>query len=302
MTILNISGNGPKQEGYKKLTVYHPYPKHERTKFNNSILPGMYHAAYHHLQSKFETYFVKESKSRFNRKKKIDNWEAKFTFWTSKNPASFSNFLEEAPILNPEKLQKCKEAITLVTEQISEIQREVTCVQESYSEITHSVTGELRKFATEQQKYNEEQINILLALKNNHLQVKEKLVVYKEKIEASFVITNNSEKRSKNSRKRKDNRQKGKRWKCRRKESGVIAFLNQALLKDVKQVYFGSAEVSLELLNELPEPITTCWLDMSKFNDLKHKQKRMVYEFINGKHWFAIDVINFMETSMLNDE
>ena len=212
--VLNISGNALKQDGFKKLNVYHPYPKHERTIFNNSILPDMYHAAYQHLKSNFESYFVRESRSRFNRKKKIENWERKFKFWTSTNPASFIIFMEETSILNPEKLPKCKEAITEVTEQISEIEREIKCVQESFAEITHSVTGEIRKLATEQQKYNEEQINILLKLKNNHLQVKEKLAGYVEKTQASFVITNSSEKRSKNSRK--------KGIKCRKTKSKNI--------------------------------------------------------------------------------
>lgn len=261
----------------------------------------MYNAAYHHLQHKFESYFVRESRSRFNRKKKLENWETKFKFWTSTNPASFTIFLEETPILNPEKITQCKEAITQVTEQISEIEKEIKDVQDNFAQITHSGTGELRKFATEQQKYNEQQIDILLQLKTNHLQVKEKLAVYMEKTQASFVITNNSRKRSRNSRKQKDNRQKNKKRKCQRIESGLIAFLNQSLLKDIKQIYFESAEICIKLLNELPEPLTTCCLDMSKFDDLHHKQKKMIYDFISEKQWFAIDVISYMETSMLNN-
>lgn len=70
-----------------------------------------------------------------------------------------------------------------------QIEYEIQGIQEGFAEITNSATAELRKFATEQQKYNEEQINILLKLKGtikikrlkSNLQVKEKLVSKRKK-------------------------------------------------------------------------------------------------------------------------
>ena len=75
---------------YLKSKLWHPYPRTERTKFSNEVLPAMYNAAFALLgENGFAKYFTAESKRRFERKQLIEKIEKQLNFMMSDNSAAY---------------------------------------------------------------------------------------------------------------------------------------------------------------------------------------------------------------------
>lgn len=288
---------------WKNLNVYHPYPKQQKTKFSNSILPAMYEAAYPSLQSRFEGYFVKECDKRYKRNNMVEKWKKKYEFWVGDNPAGFGQIITGNPALKPERIDFCTSGIADVEKRISDIENEIKTIQDSYSDISNPSTGEIHKFASEQLKYNETQVGILLTLANDHKQLKDKLEAYVESVQSTFVLLPKNPKASKAylSRRGKENMRKKVKRKMKRQERSLRLFLEDAVALNLKHLYFGSSDFELNQLNDLAEPLSTNEVDMSKFDELHYKQRDIIYNYVNGKGWFSIDVIVHMQESLSKD-
>lgn len=120
-------------------------------------------------------------------------------------------FIQPGAKLQPKKLELCRRELSNTEIKIEAIQKEEDKVKDSYEEITHSQTGEIRKFATEQSKYNLEQIEQLRSLKEEHISLGDKVCAYIDSVEKTFVSLSNTTKNSTLSRHQKESRHKTKK-------------------------------------------------------------------------------------------
>ena len=139
---------------------------------------------------------------------------------------------------------------------------------------------------------------------NNHEELKNKLKAYVESVQSTFVLLpKKKEKSHKKRRAIKEDRRKKHKRKINLKQNRLIIFLENAISPDLKQLYFGSTDIELEQLNNLPEPLSTNEVDMSKFDQLHSKQRNILYNYVNGKGWFSVDVIVHMQENLhINEE
>ena len=248
----------------------------------------MYQAAFQYLQEPaFSKYFVSESKKRFELKKATEKMENRLSFLMSDNPAAVGCYLKEGAILNPKKVGYVQGTVMELSATINKIEENISIIKASFEELKHSQTGQIRKYASEQVKYNEGQISSLMGLKQQHEATKEKLLRYIEKVGGAFVVLPDTQKQSKKSRAKKEVLHKQWQRLTERHNAAVKHFLNLALDPALKPLYLKDGEINLE---EMPT-LSTLELDVKMLISLHHNQRPMVVEYLQDKNLLAMDAL-----------
>ena len=128
-------------------------------------------------------------------------------------------------------------------------------------------------------------------MKNDHVQLKEKVEKYASDVNATFVSLPKMTITSEKSRKQKEAKHKNEQRKKERNTNAVTNFVQIATKENVKTAYFDSLLVDTCHLEELPQPRTTLDMNMKTFLALSKTHRRMILSMAEGKDWFAMDVL-----------
>jgi hypothetical protein len=286
--ILNVVETS-RMKTYLKSKLWHPYPRTERTKFSNEVLPAMYNAAFALLgENGFAKYFTAESKRIFERKQSIEKIEKQLNFMMSDNSAAYGQFMKPDAILNLEKFEFCSKAVNELEKTKDALQKELEQVQVSFEQLQHPKTGEIRKFGSEQVIYNENQITLLIELKKKHEDMKESVEQYISNVKKAYVILPNTRKRSKQSRAKKEQRSKNKKNKKKRHTLAAMAFLNAAMDDETKNAYFENGVINLQ---QNITPLSTLDLKPEALLTVHHTQRLPVIDYLQEKGWLALYIL-----------
>jgi vacuolar-type H+-ATPase subunit F/Vma7 len=249
----------------------------------------MYNTAFAPLgENGFAKYFTAESKQRFERKQLVEKIEKQLNFMMSDNPAGCGQFLKPDALLNPEKVEFCSKAVSELEKIKDMLQKELEQVQVSFEQLKHPKTGEIRKFATEQVIYNENQIGLLIELKKKQEDIKEDIEQYISNVKKAYVILPNTRKKSKQSRAKKEQRSKNKKNKKKRHMLAALAFLNAAMDDETKNAYFENGVIDLE---QNITPLSTLDVTPEALLTVHHTQRLPVVVYLQEKGWLALDVL-----------